>query len=173
LKAASFTKLSIYQIDASFTNDRAQALALGSLRGRPVVIAMFFASCGYACPLTVSDMLAVQEKLPPDLRHRVDFVLVSFDVDRDTPAALAEYRRQRGLDEQWVLLHASDDTVRELAALLGIKFKREADGTFAHSNLFTVLNAEGEIVYHRLGLRGNLDEAVAAVTRADPSAKRN
>ena len=50
-----------------------------------------------------------------------------------------------------------------LAALLGVKFKQEADGAFAHSNLLTILNPEGEIVHQRTGLQGGLDEATAAL----------
>ena len=166
MDAAVFTKNSLYQIDATFTDDSGKRFALAELRGRPVVLAMFFASCGYACPLTVTDLQALRAKLPAEARDRAAFVLVSFDSVRDTPAALAEYRTQRSLDASWVLLHGSDDSVRELAALLGVKYKQESDGAFSHSNLFTVLNAEGEIVHQRLGLTGGLDEAAAALVAA-------
>jgi len=37
---------------------------------------------------------------------------------------------------------------------------------FSHSNLITVLNAEGEVVHQRTGLKGGLDEAAQAVLRA-------
>jgi protein SCO1/2 len=93
---------------------------------------------------------------------------VSFDTERDTPAALAQFREQRQLDAQWTLLHGDNDAVRELAALLGVKFKQEADGMFAHSNLITILNPDGEVAHQRNGLKGGLDEtaqAVAAVSR--------
>ena len=163
IAAAAFSKESLYQSDATFTDDSGRKFALGQLRGRPVVLDMFFASCGYACPLTVTDMLAIQGRLPAELRGRTLFVLVSFDVARDTPAELAKYRASRGLDAQWILLHGDDDAVRELAALLGVKFKQEADGMFSHSNLVTILNPEGEIVHQRLGLKGGLDEAAAAL----------
>jgi protein SCO1/2 len=163
LAAAPFSKESIYQLDASFTDDSGKTVALGSLRGRPVVVAMFFASCGYACPLTVTDLLAIQGRLPADLRREAAFVLVSFDVARDTTAVLAKYRATRGLDAQWTLLRGTDDSVRELAALLGVKFKQEVDGAFAHSNLVTILNREGEVAHQRVGLKGGLDEAAAAL----------
>jgi len=162
-KIENFTKESLYQSDATFTDDSGRKFALGQLRGQPVVLNMFFASCGYACPLQVTDMLAIQGRLPAALRERAAFVLVSFDVARDTPAALAKYRAQRSLGPQWTLLHGDDDAVRELAALLGVKFKQEADGAFSHSNLVTILNREGEIVHQRVGLKGGLDEAAAAL----------
>ncbi len=160
----SYTRDSLYQADATFTDDSGKPFALSSLRGQPVVLNMFFASCGYACPLTVTDMLAIQGRLPAELRRKAIFVLVSFDVARDTPEALAKYRTQRGLNDQWILLRGTDDSIRELAALLGVKFKQEADGAFAHSNLVTILNREGEIVHQRTGLQGGLNEAAAALT---------
>lgn len=166
--AAAFSKESIYRLDGRFTDDTGKAFALGQLRGRPVVLDLFFASCGYACPLTVTDMLAIQGRLPAALRGQAVFVLVSFDPVRDTPAALAKYREQRGLDGQWILLHGDDDSVRELAALLGVKYKQEADGAFSHSNLLTILNPAGEIVHQRVGLQGGLDEAAAALAAATP-----
>lgn len=163
LAAAPFSKNSIYQAEAAFTTDTGRAFTLGELRGRPVVIDMFFASCGYACPLLVTDMQAIRAKLPPGVRDRAVYVLVSFDVARDTPAALAQYRAQRGLDDQWILLHGNDDSVRELAALLGVKYKQDADGSFSHSNLITILNIQGETVHQRVGLQGGLNEAAAAL----------
>lgn len=163
---AVFSKDSLYQLDVTFTDDAGKTVALGELRGRPVVLDLFFTSCGYACPLTVTDMLAIQARLPAELRREAVFVLVSFDVARDTPAALAAYRAKRGLDSSWVLLHGSDDAVRELAALVGVKYKQEADGAFSHSNLLTLLNRQGEIVHQRPGLKGGLDEATVALTTA-------
>ncbi len=164
--ASAFTRESIYQLDAKFTDDSGRTFTLGELRGRPVVLDMFFASCGYACPLLVTDMQAIRGRLPAALRDRAVFVLVSFDVTRDTPVALAQYRAQRALDGQWRLLHGDDDSVRELAALLGVKYRQDSDGMFSHSNVITILNAQGEIVHQRIGLKGGLDEAAAALAAA-------
>lgn len=161
-----FSDLSLYQLDATYTNDSGRAFTLGELRGRPVVLTMFFASCGYACPMLVSDMTQIREKLPADIRDQVAFVLVSFDVKRDTPAALHAYRTERGLNDQWILLHGGHDAVSELAALLGVKYKLENNGMFSHSNLITVLNPEGEIVHQREGLEGGLEETARAVATA-------
>jgi protein SCO1/2 len=166
--AGAYSKESLYQLDATFTDTAGRPVALGELRGRPVVLTMFFASCGYACPLLVGDMQAIRDRLPPAEADRVAFVLVSFDPARDTPEALAHYRAERHLPADWRLLHAEPDAVRELAALLGVKYKQDADGMFSHSNLITVLNAEGEIVHQRAGLRGGLDEVVAVLARRTP-----
>jgi protein SCO1/2 len=161
--AGAFSKNSIYQADAKFTDDAGRSFALGSLKGRPVALAMFFANCTYACPLLLTDLHRIRELLPPAVRSDTVFVLVSFDVARDTPVALHRFRETRQLDGSWVLLHGDDAAVRELAALLGVKFKQEADGNFAHSNLITILNREGEVVYQRVGLKDGHAEAAAAL----------
>ncbi|MFO1446954.1 MAG: SCO family protein [Opitutaceae bacterium] len=166
LAPAAFSRDSLYQLDATFTDDTGHRVALGDLRGRPVLLTMFFSSCGYACPLLLGDLQRIRAGLTAEVRERTVIVLVSFDTQRDTPAALAAYRTQRQLDSGFVLLHAEAAGVRELAALLGVKFKQEADGNFAHSNLITVLNPAGEIAHQRSGLRDGLAETAAAVMLA-------
>lgn len=165
----SYTKESVYQLDGRFTDDSGRPFTLGALRGHPVALDMFFASCGYACPLTVADLLSVQKRLPAGLAGRTLFVLVSFDTARDTPKALADYRAQHQLGANWILLHGDGDSIRELAALLGVKYKQEADGSFSHSNLVTILNSQGEIIHQRVGLQGGLAETVQALAVATPA----
>ncbi len=160
---------SIYQLGAVWTDDAGRPFKLTELRGRPVVLAMFFTSCGYACPRIVADMTRIRETLPAAVRVQVRFVLVSFDPDRDTVAVLHAYRAQKELPaDGWVLLRGAPDDVRELAAVLGLQYKRDAQGMFQHTNLITVLNREGEIVHQRTGLEGGLAEAAqATVASAD------
>lgn len=165
LAGAGFSAGSLYQLEATYTGDDGRPVSLGQLRGRPVVLAMFFASCTYACPMIVADMTRIRDGLPADLRDRAALVLVSFDSKRDTPEALNRYRKDRQLNAQWTLIRGDDGAVRELAALLGVKFKQEADGQFAHSNIISILNAEGEVVHQRTGLKGGLEDAVLALAK--------
>ena len=50
--------------------------------------------------------------------------------------------------------------MRELAALLGVNYRKDARGHYAHSNILTVLNPGGEIVHQQLGLNQSPDESV-------------
>lgn len=162
---------SLYQTEVSFVNDRGEAFELRELRGRPVVMTMFFANCSHACPMLVRAMQELRAALPSEAVNPPVYVLVSFDVERDTPEALAEHRRSRMLDERWELLHGDDDAVRELAALLGIKYQQDAAGGFAHSNVITILNTEGEVVHQRMGLKGGMEEAKKALCEVSCAAK--
>jgi protein SCO1/2 len=170
----AFTDKSIYQVDSIWTTDQNEQIKLSGLRGRPQVVAMFFVHCQLACPIIVNDMKRIEAALTPELRAQLGFTLVSFDTERDTPAALADFRRGRNLPlDRWSLLHGQADDVRELAALLGIKFKQDAQGQFAHSNLITLLNAEGEIVHQQIGLNQDIDETVRLLQNLAASQKKS
>ena len=160
---APLSNRSIYQLEAKWTNDASASVQLATLRGHPVVLAMFFASCEYACPLIVDDMKRIGASLPADVRGKARFVLESIDVARDTPAALKAYRERMKLDDAWTLLHGDTTEVQDLAMLLGVKYKQDARGQFSHSNLITVLNPEGEVAHQRAGLMGDVSEAAKAV----------
>ena len=143
---------SLYQLDSAWTNDTGRAVKLSSLLGRPHIVTMFFSTCSYACPILVNDMQRIEAALPENVRTNVGFVLISFDTDRDTPAALAAYRARHALPANWTLLRGGSDDVLEIAALLGIKFKKDTRGDFAHYNIISLLDNHGEIVLQQIGL---------------------
>ena len=166
LPAGKTTDRSLYQLDSIWTSDVGRKVKLSVLRGRPQVVALFFSNCEYACPILVNDLRKLGAALPKDVLAKVDFLLVSFDTKRDTPAALAAYRKKEGLPVvSWTLLHGAEDDVRELAALLGVNYAQDARGQFAHSNIITVLNAEGEIAFQQTGLGQGPAALVAAIGR--------
>ena len=158
---AVFSDKSLYQTESKWTTDSNKEIKLADLKGRPQVVVMFFASCQYACPILVHDLTRIGNALKPELRGKVGFTLVTFDTRRDTPEALAKFRETRNLSPaNWTLLHGAEDDVLELAALLGVKYKQEANGQFAHSNIITVLNADGEIVHQLIGLGQDVNATV-------------
>jgi protein SCO1/2 len=172
--AAPLSARSLYQLDETWTDDAGTTRSLAALRGQPVVVAMFFASCEYACPVIVNDLRRLRAALPAAIRDRARFVLVSFDTARDTPEALRAFRTRMDLDASWTLLRGEADAVAGLAMLLGVKYKQDARGQFAHSNLLTVLNADGEIVHQLAGLNGDVSETarVLAAVTPQPVAQR-
>ena len=133
----------------------------------PVVLAMFYTQCQYACPMIVAAMRRIQAALTATERINARFILVSFDSKHDTPAALHAYRQEVGLPTgTWILAHGNPDAVRKLAMILGVKYQKLGKDQYAHSNLITVLNDRGEIAYQRTGLQGDDRAAVDAVARA-------
>ena len=111
---------------------------------------MIYTSCVHACPMIVSDMKKIAGGLPEN--GGVQYVLVSFDPDRDTPERLRDFREAHGLSENWTLLRSDAMDVGTLAALLDVRYRFEADGNIAHSNRITLLDAGGEIIGLQEGL---------------------
>jgi protein SCO1/2 len=173
LPARQPTDKSLYLLDSQWTSDVGREIQLGALRGRPQVVALFFTHCEYACPILVSELKAIESKLSPEVLRKVDFLLVSLDSKRDTPAALAAFREKRQLArERWTLLRGSADDVRELAALLGVNYSEGARGQFEHSNLLTLLNSEGEVAHQHTGLKQDPGALMAAIEKAAAHAQR-
>ena len=160
----AFSDKSLYQLDSEWNSADGRKLKLAELKGKPQVVTMFFARCELACPILVHDAKRIEAALPQDLRSKVGFVLVSFDSERDTPEVLRDYRQRQDLNAAtWTLLQGKPDDVLELGALLGVKFKKDAQGQFAHSNVITVLNPAGEIVYQLNGLNLDVTPAIHAI----------
>lgn len=159
---------SIYQLDSSWTRSDGTKIQLSSLRGNVRVLAIFYSSCEYACPIIVGRMKSVQEKLAESKVEGAGFVLVSMDPGHDDPKRLREYSERMGLEGDWTLLQGNDGDVRELAALLGFRYRQEKEGDFAHSNMMTVLDREGRIAFRALGLDSDVGEAVDAVKKQVP-----
>lgn len=157
---------SLYLLGSNWETDRAKQIKLTELGGKPQVVTMFFATCIYACPILVHDMKKIEAALPEGMRGKVGFTMVSFDSARDTVDALSAFRKTHSLPANWTLLRGGQDDVLELAALLGVKFKKEKNGQFAHSNLITVLNTKGEIIFQKAGLNTDPAEITPAIQEA-------
>jgi len=156
---------SIYQLESVWTSDAGKEIRLGHLQGRPQVVALFFSQCEYACPILVNDLQRIESALSPAAREQVDFLLVSIDPTRDTPTRLREFRSEKHLGtNHWTLLTGREDDVRELAAILGVNYQRDARGQYAHSNLITLLSSGGEILTQLKGLNQSTDDLVRLIS---------
>ncbi|MDF1501377.1 SCO family protein [Roseisolibacter sp. H3M3-2] len=163
-------RYSLYDLPSTWRDQDGAALRLASLAGRPRVVAMVYTNCHATCPLIVADLKRVEASLPAARRDAVGFVLVSLDPERDTPGRLAEWAARTQLEPaRWTLLNGDADAVREVAAALGVRYQPEADaeggGELAHTNVITVLDADGAPVHQQVGLGAAAAGTVDAVRR--------
>lgn len=157
---APLSETSIYQHDAVWQTDDEDALALADFRGQPVALAMVYADCGTACPLIVQDMKRIGNAAG-DVPLR--YVLVSLDPERDTPERMRAFRHMHAMGDGWTMLRGSEDDVQTLAAILGVRYRPDTDGSIAHSNIITLLDAAGNIAAQQEGLGLDPAPAVAAL----------
>jgi len=167
LAATELPGTSLFHLSGAFTGQDGAEFRLGDLRGQPSVIVMFYGDCTTACPLLVKSAQDIEAALPTEVAEQTQFVMVSFDTARDTPAKLRAYAQERGLDKgRWHWLVGSELLTRQLATLLGVQYRDAGNGTFAHSNLVTVLDEQGVPEARVEGLGAALDPAVDAIRAA-------
>lgn len=136
---------SLYHLKLDLTDQAGKKHALDRYKGSPVIITLFYATCPAACPLLIHDIQAIEKKLPPEVRAKTRILMVSMDPERDTPKTLTTLAEKHGMDlSRWTLAAAPDAQVRELAAVLGVKYRRLSDGNFNHTSLITLLSPQGE-----------------------------
>lgn len=163
---------SIYLLNSTWTDQDGRTARLARFQGKPLVLAMIYTRCKDACPMLVLDMQKIENALPEAARASVQFVLLSFDPDQDSPAQLKRYASDHGLDTRhWTLLTGSADAVRMLAAVLGVRYQKQPTGDFSHSSVITVLNSAGEICHQEVGLGHRPAEIVAVINGLMSSAR--
>lgn len=166
--AAPLPADSVYQLPVTLTDQKGRPSSWGQRRGRPQVVAMFYTSCKFTCPLIVDSGKGVQKQLTARERSRVSVLLISLDPERDSPVALDAVVRQRQLDTTlWTLARPAAKDVRAIAGLLGVRYRRLANGDFNHTSALVLLDADGRIVARTEKIGSVPDpEFVAAVKRA-------
>jgi protein SCO1/2 len=158
---------SLFAFDQPLTDQDGRTIALRDLGGHVLVASMVYASCTSICPRVTSDMQAIERTLADADRPDVRFVLLSLDPTRDTPEAWRRFSLEHHLDNsRWRLLSPTEDGVRDLAAILGVKYAPEANGEIAHSAIIVVLDRLGVVVHRQVGLGQSPTDIAAAITRA-------
>ncbi len=162
--AQPLTGESLYNLSSPWTDQDGKTIELKSLRGKPVVIAMAYTSCKDICPLIVANMVAIENAAKAKNLTDVRFAFFSLDPSVDTSARLKAYAEQRGLDPaNWSLYHGDDKAVRDLAAALGVRFRRDDKGGIDHSAAISLLVDKGEIVFQKLDTKLDAEEFVAKI----------
>jgi protein SCO1 len=150
---------SIFMMTDTFQTQHKKNIVLAFLTGKPTLIGMIFTNCSYACPKITAQMKNIADKLKADGKE-ANFVLVSFDSERDNPRQLKMFASMMNLDDSWILLHGSEQTVRTLSVLLNVQFEKDAEGNFSHSNVISVLDKNGVLAFQKEGLEADQKETV-------------
>ena len=144
---------SLYDLKMQLTTMRGDEVPFDVHRGHPVLLAMFYATCPSACPVLIENVKKLEARLPPDVRARTRVLLVSMDPAKDDPATLMKAAERHGLDlSRWTLARTSEDHVRELAVILGVKYRGRPDGEIDHTSALFLLDGDGVIIEKVEGL---------------------
>jgi protein SCO1/2 len=158
---------SIYNLRVPLTNQSGRPHGLDIYRGQPVLMTMFYGRCPAVCPLLIETVRSVEGALNDSQKSQLRVLMISVDPERDTQESLAALAKQRKLDlSRWNLARADSSTVRKVAAVLGIQYRKLPNGEFNHSSVMTLLDREGTIVMQSSKL-GTVDAELADALRRE------
>lgn len=158
------SEMSVYNLPSTWTNQNNEDIQLKELEGDVLVMVMIYTSCQAACPRLVADMRNIEEKLPDGIKDEVKMIFVSIDPETDTPERLKAFAIENFMDEDpWVFLRSSIENTREFAAVLAVNYKQITPMDFSHSNIISVFNRQGELVFQQEGLGVNSDNTINSI----------
>lgn len=166
---------SVYQLQAKLEGGDGKKVGLDVFRGQPVLISLFYGRCPAACPMLIAQIKRIEAGLSPEARAGMRVLLVSMDPRSDTPEVLASLTEAHRLDGRWKLTRTDDAKVQEIAAVLGVRYRRLKNGEINHSTVVTVLDPAGNPVARVDGLSKPLEDLIARAEklgRAAPRASR-
>ena len=155
---------SIFLLDSKWQNQDAEELQLKDLKGKNLVMVMIFTSCRTACPILVGDMKKIHAKIEKNKLKDTSLVLISIDPTNDTPEVLKKFAAERNMDQApWIFLRSDEESTREFANVLAVKYKKISPIEFSHSNIISVFNRNGELVSQEEGSGINSDAVAKTV----------
>ncbi|MGE6355609.1 SCO family protein [Flavobacterium sp. NPDC079362] len=160
-KEKPISDLSLYNLPSQWTNQDGKNIELKSLKGNVLVMVMIYTTCKAACPRLVADMRNIESRLNEKTKKNVKLILVSIDPETDTPEKLKAFAIANKMEnDPWIFLRSTEDNTREFAAVLAVNYKKISPIDFSHSNIISVFNPDGELIYQQEGLGVNNDKTV-------------
>ncbi len=165
-ETSSLPSSSLYHMESKWVNQGNSTLRLNELAGKPRLVAMVYTKCKTACPLLVRDIKSITSKISKPHVDKLNIDLFSFDSENENSQSLSSFKEKYKLDKSWSAYSGSKDSVAELAAALGIQYKKLPSGEYIHANVVFLLNEKGEVVAKHEGLGRNVDEFIKKIESA-------
>ncbi|QLI82141.1 SCO family protein [Chitinibacter fontanus] len=146
--AAAVSGESLFQLAVPLTDQSNQPFKLGQAGKKATLITMFYGDCNISCPIVLENVKRTITQLPAAQRGAVQAVLVSLNPGVDNAKSLAALAQMHEMDGRVYRLVVSDNDfhTRQLAATLGVKYRRGAMGEINHNTRFVVLDQQGQVL---------------------------
>lgn len=143
----------------TLTSQDGKPVALADLRGKVLAVTFIYTGCPDICPMVTQKMVDVQNALGAKFGKQIAFVSITLDPEHDTPAVLKDYAQSWGAKPNgWMFLTGSLAAVRDVTRRYGVFFAKKEDGSVEHSQLTTLVDADGQMRVQYIGWRFNPDE---------------
>lgn len=139
----------------TLTNQDGQAISLSDFKGRVVLVTAVYSTCTTTCPMMLTKVRTVLDRLTPAERDDLAVVAFSLKPEADTRELRAMTAKIYGIKSQFHFVNGVPSEVNALLDKLNVARTRdEKTGQIIHSNLFFLLDRTGRIAY-RLSMSQN------------------
>ncbi len=144
-----------YFTDVVLINQDGEEVRLYSdlMKDKVVIISVIFTTCEGVCPVTMGNLVKIQNWLGPRLGKEVHMLSLTVDRETDTPAKLKEYARKFKAQPSWQFLTGSPENLDFALRKLGL-WVRDKE---AHSTTFLVGNVATGLWKKAFGMAGSAD----------------
>jgi len=154
---------SVYNLNSDLIDKNGATYKLGDLNGKVQVLSMIYTRCKTICPIIIANMKAIEKLLPEEVLDKVQFSLISLDPDKDSVSTLTKFSEEKKMTNRWNLFKTTKEETLKIALALGIKYKKENNDEYTHSNLIIILDKEGVIKLHHQGLDKNYSNVIKLI----------
>ncbi|HIH2762916.1 MAG TPA: SCO family protein [Candidatus Azoamicus sp.] len=152
----SFSGNSIYNLNSRLISYTGKILDFPSFSGKIQVFSMIYTRCKTVCPVIISNMKSIDKLLPEEIKNHVNFLLISLDPERDSVEVLNKFFNEKKFNKDtWNLCKTDKNETLRIALTAGIKYKKEKNDEYTHSNVIVILDKDGVIRMHHPGLDKN------------------
>jgi protein SCO1 len=114
------------------------------LRGKIVAINFIYTTCSDVCPLFTVEFARLQQALRSQTRQNFFLVSITTDPEIDSPKILKAYAQRFDADLQnWAFLTGDESRVQDVWKAFGVQVIRKDRGLVQHTNLTTLIDAQG------------------------------
>ncbi|MEZ4506908.1 MAG: SCO family protein [Thermomicrobiales bacterium] len=134
--------------DLALTDQHGDPYSLAQEGGKVALIYFGYTTCPDLCPTTLNDFAIVKEELG-DEADEVEFIMVTFDPERDTQARMQEYLNF--FDPDFIGLRGDDAQTEQFLKDYGVTIKRveypnsSTGYLIDHTALIYVIDKEGKL----------------------------
>jgi protein SCO1/2 len=132
--------------DISFVDQFGNERRLASLRGRYILLHVFYGTCLTICPIVIEEVRQLYSGLPTGQRDKLMILSVSVDPAHDTTERLLELWHDAGAFEGWIMAQPADASTDRVAREFGIWIFAKSDGTINHAADLFLIDPGGRIV---------------------------
>jgi len=154
----------------SLINQLGDTVQLYSIKGKAIVIDLFFTKCGSICPRLTNSMSKLQQSFITggNVRQKIDtsvvqFISLSIDPERDSVSVLKEYADRNGVNpDNWWLLTGNRDTIYDYIfneLKIDKLVKEPVSPDFPHTARFVLLDKDYVV-------RGRLEQPYSGLDSA-------